>query len=427
MAAFFQGLIVTLREGIEAALLVALMLAALDRSGRRGLRSSVYAGLLVAAAASISGAALFQRVKVSEEAFEGVLYLAAAVMVGSMLVWMQRHARGMRGTIEGRIDRLGGGAGSLAAWLGLFLFSFLTVFREGVETVAFLGILNFTSAGVGTLVGGLTGIGLAALFAVFFIRGSLRIDLARFFRVTTIVLFVFVAQLLINGIHELSEARWLPGGPTEMAIVGPIVAHNTLFLAAILLIPVILLLVPSSRRPAPEPVPETSAERRKALAAARRSQRGRIFAAAAGMVIVLVLGVDSLVLSRPRPPEPADNATLQGQFVLVPLNRLATGKLGCYAATAARKQVRFLLLKQKSGAISSALDACEMCGDKGYRQEGDSLICINCAAEINAPTLGQGGGCNPIPLKSHVDGQNVVIALSDLEAGARYFHGTAAR
>ena len=95
------------------------------------------------------------------------------------------------------------------AWLGLFLFSFLTVFREGVETVAFLGILNFTSAGIGTLVGGLTGIGLAALFAVFFIRGSLRIDLARFFRVTTIILFVFVAQLLINGIRCWSGcASW---------------------------------------------------------------------------------------------------------------------------------------------------------------------------------------------------------------------------
>src|SRR5207245_1100901 len=127
---------------------------------------------------------------------------------------------------------------------------------------------------------------------------------------------------------------------------------------------------------------DTAAERRKALAAARRSQRGRIFAAAAGMVIVLVLGVDSLVLSRPRPPDPADAAQAGNQVFWVPLNRLETGKLRCYAATAAGRQVRFLLLKQKSGAISSALDACEMCGDKGYRQEGDSLVCINCAAEI---------------------------------------------
>src|SRR5207248_232970 len=152
--------------------------------------------------------------------------------------------------------------------------------------VLFLRVLSFSSEGIGTLAGGLLGIAIAVIFAVFFIRGSLRVDLKRFFRVTTIVLAIFVAQLVINGIHELSEAGILPGGPVEMAIVGPIVKQNTLQMVALLLIPLLMLLIPSSRRPAEEAA--TAAERRKQAAQAQRAQRGRALALVSGVVVALL-------------------------------------------------------------------------------------------------------------------------------------------
>jgi high-affinity iron transporter len=423
MAEFFQGLIVTLREGVEAAILVALMLAALERGGRRSLRSSVYAGLAAALAASIVGAALLQRVKLREGVFEGILYLATAAMVGSMLVWMGRQARSRRGQIEARIGKIGAAPASTPIWLGLFLFAFLTVFREGVETVIFLGALSFNSQGISTVGGGLCGIALAAAFAALFIRGSLRIDLRRFFRVTTVVLSLFVAQLVIHGIHELSEAEIIPSGPTLMAILGPIVRQNTLLIAGILIIPVLLLLIPGRQQPAPPAAEaESAALRRKRAAAAGRAQRGRLFAAVSGMVVILLLGFDTLVLSRPGELSPPESVSLASGAARVPQAQLADGKLHRYVAATAGKQVRFLLLRQRSGAVSSALDACLLCGDRGYAQEGEHVVCRNCAAEINIPTIGQPGGCNPIPLKSHIEAGEVVIAAADLAAGARHFH-----
>jgi FTR1 family protein len=425
MAAFFQGLVVTLREGVEAALLVALILAALDRTGRRSLRGSVYAGLGVALAASVAVAAILRRVPVNEEAFEGYLYLAAAVMVGSMLVWMNRHARGLRHEVEARVGRLSRDDSAGLAAVGLFLFTFLNVFREGVETALFLGVLSFNSEGLNTVAGGLAGLAMAIVFALFFIRGSLRVDLPRFFRVTTIVLAIFVAQLLLNGVHELSEAGILPSGPLVMAIVGPIVQQNTLLLAAVLLIPVLLLLIPARPRPDAAAAPGSAADRRKATAAGRRAQRGRLVAAAAGIAIVLLLGVDSIgstLIRRQAALSPAASVTPVDGVARVPVAQLVDGRLHRYQVGIAGKPVRFLLMRRKDGSIASAFDACLLCGDRGYSQEGESILCANCAAEINPASIGQGGGCNPIPLSWRIDGDAVAIAAADLAAGAKHFH-----
>lgn len=423
MADLFQGLLVTLREGIEAVLLVALTLAALERAGRQSLRGAIYAGVAAALVASLVGALLLRRVQFNEEAFEGVLYLAAALMVGAMLLWMRRNARGIRVGIEQRIRGLDA-RDFPSVWAGLFLFCFFTVFREGLETVVFLGALSFDSEGVTTTVGAGLGILAACVFAFFFIRGSLRVDLRRFFRVTTVLLAVLVVQLAMHGFHELSEAGLLPGGPTEMAIVGPLVRYNALFLAAVLLVPVFLLLSPGG--PARQPQegdagPVTAAARRTELAALQRTQRARVFGVACGMAIVLLLGLDTLVLSREKPRAPAAQVALESGLAQIPVRELVDGQLHHYATTAGGKTVRFLLLRQRSGAVACALDACLLCGDRGYAQEGAGVICLNCAAEINVPTIGQPGGCNPIPLRCRVEGDLVMIAEADLVAGARYF------
>ncbi len=421
MPAFFQGLVVALREGVEAALLVALMLAALNRTGRESLRGAIYAGVATAALSSLAGAALLQRLAVNEEAFEGFLYLAAAAMVATMLVWMHRHARGLRGEIDARVEQLRS-KGSAGAWAGLFLFCFLSVFREGVETVLFLGALGFSTEGVSTAAGALLGFAVAVAFAVFFIRGSLKVDLPRFFRVTTILLAVLVAQLLLNGVHELSEAGLFPSGPRLMALVGPVVRHNTLFLAAMLLAPVLLLLTAGdgSARKGP-PLPQTPADRRREVAAAGRARRGRILGAGAGMAIVLLLGLDTLVLSRPKPVAAPQPVTLADGKVSLALAGLPEGELRRFAVPVAGRRVRFLLLRRSDGRVVSAFDACLLCGDRGYTQEGAGVVCINCSAEINVATIGEPGGCNPIPLPTRVEGPDVVVAEADLAAGAGHF------
>ncbi|HEY2295569.1 MAG TPA: FTR1 family protein, partial [Thermoanaerobaculia bacterium] len=218
----FEALIVTLREGVEAVLVVGIIVAFLRREGYERYLSAVWSGIGVAAAASLAGAFVLYRWAVNEELFEGLLYLGSAVIVGSMMVWMWRHAHALSGEMKGSLARILARerAGSVAA--GLFLFTFLMVFREGIETVVFLSAVSLTTSGLLAVLGVLIGLAVAIVFGVFFVRGSLRIDLGRFFKITGIALGIFVLQLLINGYHELAEAGWLPGNATTMGTVGPL-------------------------------------------------------------------------------------------------------------------------------------------------------------------------------------------------------------
>src|SRR4051795_1851486 len=195
----FEALIVTLREGVEAVLVVGIIVAFLRREGYERYLGAVWSGIGVAAAASLAGAFVLYRWAVNEEVLEGILYLGSAVIVGSMMVWMWRHSHSLSGEMKGSLSRILSRerAGSVAA--GLFLFTFLMVFREGIETVLFLSALSLNSDALMAALGVLIGLVLAVAFGVFFVRGSLRIDLGRFFKITGIALGIFVLQLLFNG------------------------------------------------------------------------------------------------------------------------------------------------------------------------------------------------------------------------------------
>lgn len=249
----FEALIVTLREGVEAALVVGIIVAFLRREGYDRYLGAVWTGIGVAAVASLAGSFLLYRWAVNEEVFEGLLYLGSAVIVGTMMVWMWRHSHAISGELKGSLSKILARerAGSVAA--GLFLFTFLMVFREGVETVLFLSALSLTTNGLAAALGVLTGLALAVVFGIFFVRGSLRIDLGRFFKITGIALFIFILQLLANGYHELSEAGWLPANETTMATIGPLVKNEFFFVAAVLALPLLMLLIPGRRREEPAP------------------------------------------------------------------------------------------------------------------------------------------------------------------------------
>jgi high-affinity iron transporter len=420
-----EALIVTLREGVEAALVVGIIVAFLRREGAERYLRAVWTGIGTAAVASFAGAFILYRWAVDEEVFEGLLYLGSAVIVGSMMVWMWRHAQALSGEMKGSLSRILARekAGSVSA--GLFLFTFLMVFREGIETVLFLSALSLTTGGLMAVLG--VGIGLAAAvaFGVYFVRGSLRIDLGRFFKITGIALGIFVLQLLINGYHELSEAGWVPANETTMATIGPLVRNEFFFIAAVLLLPLLMLMIPGRRRQeAREEVPAAGAEGRLARAQAERQGRARLVGAVLGVVILAALGFGFVYT---RPPAALSLATpvTSGSdgTVRIPLSSFQDGKLQRFALSLGGVAVRFIAVPVDAQAkeIATAFDACDICGAKGYFQDGTSITCLHCGSAIYPPSIGQSGGCNPAPLPARREGGDLVIAVSDLAKGAPRF------
>src|SRR5580693_576945 len=132
-----SALLVALREGVEAALVVGIVLVYLDRSGRRALKSYAWAGVILACLASIGAALLLQRWAVSEDGFEGLLMLLASALVVTMIIWMNRVARTLRKQIETRLETYAQQSTRAAGW-GIGAFVFLMVVREGAELVLIL-------------------------------------------------------------------------------------------------------------------------------------------------------------------------------------------------------------------------------------------------------------------------------------------------
>jgi high-affinity iron transporter len=196
--------VITLREGLEAFLIVAISLAYLRKSGRHQLIPAVHWGIALSVVLSIGAAFLFQRAS-NQALWEGVLALAAAVSVASLTVHMWRSARRIKAEIEGRLGQSAMKQGT-AAFLGVFGFTLLMITREGMETALLMGTLLFQVQAADVITGALLGTLLAAFVAWLWSRYGHRVNLALFFQVTAVFLLVFVVQLVIYGFHELSEA-----------------------------------------------------------------------------------------------------------------------------------------------------------------------------------------------------------------------------
>ena len=221
VSGLLEGLVVSLREGIEVALVIGILFAHLTRSGRDAYLRYVMLGLGGAILASLLGAILVRHYGLNPDnpAVEGSLMLVAAGLVTSLLLWMWRTGRTVRRRLERRLDTLVGDAGkteiTLRAALGVFAFTFFVVLREGVETVLFLMALSGTAGSrpLSTALGASLGLSLAILFGALLVRCSLRINLSRFFAVTGLVLVILVLKLVAGGIHEFFEVGLLPSTP----------------------------------------------------------------------------------------------------------------------------------------------------------------------------------------------------------------------
>jgi len=285
LGSYTSGLLTGLREGVEGALIVSIILAYLVRTGRGEGVNRVWLGTGLAGLLSlVVGIILFNTVGALEEPyeqiFEGITMLVAAAVVTWMLFWMRRQAASVKGDLQAAVDRAVASGGT---W-GLALLAFTAVIREGIETSLFLvgQATSDRSDAVWILLGALTGLLIAVAIGYGIYRGSRRLNLASFFRWTGIALIFIAAGLLSHGIHEFVEIGALGSGPWTAtaynisgvlshedgigaflrAIVGYSASPDVLSLAAHVayLVTVLLLYLRPVRRPTP-PAPTAVAAR----------------------------------------------------------------------------------------------------------------------------------------------------------------------
>jgi len=415
-----SALLIALREGVEASLVVGIILVYLSRTGRQHLSRFVWYGVAAAAALSLGVAVALERWRISEDGFEGLMLLIAAVFVVTMIVWMNRVARHLKKEIEAKVEAYAEKAGSAAGW-GIFLFVFLMVLREGAELALTLRAVMLSSEGLQTWIGTLAGIAAAVAVGLFFFKGTLPVSLHRFFAVTSIILMLVAFQLAITGLHELSEARWLPSSKTEMAVLGPIV-RNELFFFVFIFGAAALLILREWQAVKRDKVAKENlndAEKRLVESQNRRQRRWMIAAATASLTVILVLTADFIYARANSAPPTARPIEAVGNIVRVPMNEVQDGTMHLFTVKADSQSLRFMIIKKKPNDWGVALDACRICGAEGYRQDGQNVICRHCASAIYIPSIGDQGGCNPIGVASHVDGGDLVIDISSLTQAAK--------
>jgi high-affinity iron transporter len=414
-----SAFLIALREGVEASLVVGIILVYLSRTGRGHLARFAWYGVAAAAALSLGVAVALERFRISEDGFEGLMLLVASVFVITMIVWMNRVARHLKKEIEAKVEAFAERAGKAAGW-GIFLFVFLMVLREGAELALILRAVELSSEGLQTWIGTIAGIGAAVAVGLFFFKGTLRVPLHRFFAVTSAILMLVAFQLALTGLHELSESQWLPSSKQEMALIGPIVRNELFFFVFIFGAAALLVLREWQSASHAKAANEATGEAEKRLLESqnRRQRRWMIAAAGACLVVILVLTADFIYARANSAPPSARAVTAVGNVVRIPVSEVQDGSLHLYTVNAGNQSLRFLIIKKPNG-YGTALDACRICGAEGYRQDGQNVICRHCGAAIYVPSIGDQGGCNPIGVPSRADGADLVIDISSLTQAAK--------
>ena len=201
------SLLITFRESLEASLVIGMVLASIRREGRQSRLFAIWGALGLGLLASLGVAWAFIRFLGQfegreEQIFEGSTMVIGALLLGTLIFWSGSHSSGKR--LEGDINDASG-----KGWLAIGLLVFVSILREGVETVVYLGS-SLRQSGSGTFVGGVAGILLAVIMGLLILRGGMRLPATRVFMATTALFLLFGAGLLARAVGEFGEAGILP-------------------------------------------------------------------------------------------------------------------------------------------------------------------------------------------------------------------------
>jgi len=209
--------LLSLREGLEAALIIGIVLGVLRKSGRPDLNRPLWAGVISAFILSIIAALVLRAVDEelegkTEQIFEGVTLILATGVLTWMIFWMRSQSRSMKSQLESHVNKVTslGGSG------GLFFLAFIAVLREGIELSLYLTAASLTLTGIQTLVGAVSGLVIAGLLGFLIYTSALRLNLQRFFQITGVLLILFAAGLIAHSVAEFNEAGIIP------AVISPI-------------------------------------------------------------------------------------------------------------------------------------------------------------------------------------------------------------
>jgi high-affinity iron transporter len=221
--------IIALREGLEAALIVGILVAYIVRTDRRHLLKALWGGVSVAIAASLAlgGILSFTSAELStrgEELFAGLTSFIAVALVTWMVFWMKRTARTLRDELHGKVD-----SAVMTGPISLALVAFFAVLREGLETALFI-YTNFKTVGAASsaTIGLILGLALAVALGYLIYNRSVKLNLSKFFTVTGVALIIVAAGVLSCGVHEFQELGWLPGADAYLWDVTPWIAKESI-------------------------------------------------------------------------------------------------------------------------------------------------------------------------------------------------------
>jgi uncharacterized membrane protein len=277
-----------------------------------------------------------------------------------------------------------------------------------------------STEGLQTWIGTILGIAAAVAVGLFFFKGTLRVPLHRFFAVTSAILMLVAFQLALTGLHELSEAGWLPSSKREMALIGPIVRNDVFFFVFVFGAAALLILrewqSASHAKSAKEATGD--AERRLLESQNRRTQRWMMASAIACLTVILVLTADFIYTRANSTPPASKPIAAVGNDVRVPLSEIQDTNMHLFTVDIGGQALRFMVIKKPNG-YGTALDACRICGAEGYRQDGQNVVCRHCGSAIYVPSIGEQGGCNPIAVPARVEGGDLVMDVSSLAQAAK--------
>jgi high-affinity iron transporter len=208
----FPSFLLALREGLEAALVIGVVLGVLKKINKTQFTLNVWLGAGTAALLSLMVALILNAIGASFEGtaeviFEGVAMIIAAGVLTWMIFWMQRQARTMQTELEANVSR----AALTQSSKALFFLAFVAVLREGIELALFLTAAAVTSSAQQTLIGGFLGLIVSAALGWLLFATTVQLNLKAFFQVTSVLLILFAAGLVAHGVHEFNEVGWIPG------------------------------------------------------------------------------------------------------------------------------------------------------------------------------------------------------------------------